>query len=390
VASLRGAQVSRGKFVGELLFFFEQGAPQRGAAEALAATQQAQLERVFQQHLDELERGVVGVLRAHCETLARLRESVAKRKRKLTDVDAYARQLKAAQKRGAPADDIARKEAKLAAARASFEALDSELGSVFWLVAESRQTALNQIVGAFAAAEAAFFVQLRERVAVATAPVAAQFSAAHNPLTALTTLTPKIAEMQARMDAVSDATPALPARPAAASPSSTAGAAAAAVAASPPAPPPRAQPRPPVGAPAVNRDPNPQQDGRQLGSQFASIHQGFTPSGYSARGEPSPLAAAAIAAAAPSPSPSPSPAPVAAAAQGEGEGDGEGDGEGVGEGEEAVGFVVAAYPFEAQSAAELSFAAGDRIRVLSTDDAEWWLGELRGRQGYFPHSYVSR
>jgi hypothetical protein len=52
-------------------------------------------------------------------------------------------------------------------------------------------------------------------------------------------------------------------------------------------------------------------------------------------------------------------------------------------------FVTALYDFSGQSAGDLAFREGDRIRVLkkteSTDD--WWQGELRGLQGPFPANY---
>ncbi|PYH38255.1 BAR and SH3 domain-containing protein [Aspergillus neoniger CBS 115656] len=53
-------------------------------------------------------------------------------------------------------------------------------------------------------------------------------------------------------------------------------------------------------------------------------------------------------------------------------------------------YVTALYDFGGQSAGDLAFREGDRIRVLkkteSTDD--WWEGELRGVKGSFPANYV--
>ncbi|KAI9884102.1 MAG: hypothetical protein M1823_004106 [Watsoniomyces obsoletus] len=52
-------------------------------------------------------------------------------------------------------------------------------------------------------------------------------------------------------------------------------------------------------------------------------------------------------------------------------------------------WVTALYSFEGQTAGDLSFKQGDKIRVMrrteSTDD--WWEGELRGAKGSFPANY---
>jgi hypothetical protein len=54
-------------------------------------------------------------------------------------------------------------------------------------------------------------------------------------------------------------------------------------------------------------------------------------------------------------------------------------------------FVTAMYSFQGQSAGDLSFREGDKIKVLkktaSTDD--WWEGELRGVKGSFPANYCN-
>jgi len=48
----------------------------------------------------------------------------------------------------------------------------------------------------------------------------------------------------------------------------------------------------------------------------------------------------------------------------------------------------ALYDFDAQDAEELGFKAGDTINIIQAVDAEWWQGEVDGRQGIFPVSYV--
>jgi hypothetical protein len=52
-------------------------------------------------------------------------------------------------------------------------------------------------------------------------------------------------------------------------------------------------------------------------------------------------------------------------------------------------WVTALYDFQGQSAGDLSFKEGDRIKVVKAGDSkdDWWTGELRGRKGEFPGNY---
>jgi amphiphysin len=52
-------------------------------------------------------------------------------------------------------------------------------------------------------------------------------------------------------------------------------------------------------------------------------------------------------------------------------------------------FVIALYAFAGQSAGDLSFSEGDRIRVVKRTgtDQDWWVGELGGVKGSFPANY---
>lgn len=49
--------------------------------------------------------------------------------------------------------------------------------------------------------------------------------------------------------------------------------------------------------------------------------------------------------------------------------------------------VSAAYAYEAQNDEELSLEEGDVISLLRIE-GEWYFGELNGKQGYFPSTYV--
>ncbi|OTB07336.1 hypothetical protein M426DRAFT_20044 [Hypoxylon sp. CI-4A] len=52
-------------------------------------------------------------------------------------------------------------------------------------------------------------------------------------------------------------------------------------------------------------------------------------------------------------------------------------------------FVTAQYPFTGQSAGDLSFREGDRIKIVKKTgtDQDWWVGELDGVKGSFPANY---
>ncbi|KAJ4371395.1 hypothetical protein N0V83_004612 [Neocucurbitaria cava] len=54
-------------------------------------------------------------------------------------------------------------------------------------------------------------------------------------------------------------------------------------------------------------------------------------------------------------------------------------------------YVTAAYNFDAWEEGDLSFKAGDEIRVSKWTNTSntWWKGDLRGKQGRFPANYVT-
>jgi hypothetical protein len=51
-------------------------------------------------------------------------------------------------------------------------------------------------------------------------------------------------------------------------------------------------------------------------------------------------------------------------------------------------MVVAHYDFVPQEANELELHRGDIVTVIDKGNTQWWKGELRGRQGLFPATYV--
>ncbi|CAG0922541.1 unnamed protein product [Notodromas monacha] len=53
-------------------------------------------------------------------------------------------------------------------------------------------------------------------------------------------------------------------------------------------------------------------------------------------------------------------------------------------------FVVRAmYDFTPQEVGELEFRRGDLITVIDQTDQNWWTGEIDGRSGFFPATYVT-
>eukprot|EP00842_Homolaphlyctis_polyrhiza_P006385 jgi/Hompol1/6748/HPOL_001192-RA len=52
--------------------------------------------------------------------------------------------------------------------------------------------------------------------------------------------------------------------------------------------------------------------------------------------------------------------------------------------------VRALYDFTATAAGELTFKAGDVIKVTQSKDQDWWDGEFQGQFGAFPAAYVER
>ncbi|CAM9016704.1 unnamed protein product [Wickerhamomyces anomalus] len=57
-------------------------------------------------------------------------------------------------------------------------------------------------------------------------------------------------------------------------------------------------------------------------------------------------------------------------------------------GAKKITYVVALYDYVADGDDELSITAGQKIEVLKGDDGGWTLGEVDGRSGLFPSSYV--
>ncbi|KAM0792921.1 hypothetical protein ACM66B_002680 [Microbotryomycetes sp. NB124-2] len=53
-----------------------------------------------------------------------------------------------------------------------------------------------------------------------------------------------------------------------------------------------------------------------------------------------------------------------------------------------IGTATAMYDFEGQTAEDLPFKEHDKITVLEHITTDWWRGELNGRTGMFPCSYV--
>ncbi len=54
------------------------------------------------------------------------------------------------------------------------------------------------------------------------------------------------------------------------------------------------------------------------------------------------------------------------------------------------GKARAIWAFEALNPDEMDLQVGDVVNLTNDDSADWWIGELRGKVGAFPASYVVR
>jgi len=59
-------------------------------------------------------------------------------------------------------------------------------------------------------------------------------------------------------------------------------------------------------------------------------------------------------------------------------------------GSPAVETATALYDYEAQAEGDLSFITGDVIEIVTrtSNENEWWVGKVKGKQGQFPGNYV--
>ena len=58
---------------------------------------------------------------------------------------------------------------------------------------------------------------------------------------------------------------------------------------------------------------------------------------------------------------------------------------------EVTEYAKAEFDYDAQNDDELSFSAGDIIRVITKDyvDEGWWKGEFKGKVGVFPDNFCT-
>ncbi|KAH8687679.1 BAR domain-containing protein [Tricladium varicosporioides] len=56
----------------------------------------------------------------------------------------------------------------------------------------------------------------------------------------------------------------------------------------------------------------------------------------------------------------------------------------------AAETATALYDYEAQAEGDLSFTTGDTIEIVTrtSNENEWWVGKIKGKQGQFPGNYV--
>merc|ERR1740124_1293915 len=52
--------------------------------------------------------------------------------------------------------------------------------------------------------------------------------------------------------------------------------------------------------------------------------------------------------------------------------------------------VKAVYDYEAQDLDEISLTEGEVLELVKEDESGWWTGRAKGKEGYFPGSYVEK
>ena len=51
-------------------------------------------------------------------------------------------------------------------------------------------------------------------------------------------------------------------------------------------------------------------------------------------------------------------------------------------------FCRAQFDYDAQGDQEISFRAGDLIKLVFEENETWWCGEINGKRGMFPKDFV--
>lgn len=59
----------------------------------------------------------------------------------------------------------------------------------------------------------------------------------------------------------------------------------------------------------------------------------------------------------------------------------------VSSGKSKVTHCIAMHDFEGSATSDLTIKKGETIALINTD-GEWWKGEVHGKTGYFPATYV--
>lgn len=358
-------QMAAGRVAAAVMGFYNQDAPQHREAQAWTSLMYKEHDRLFEQFHATVSGSVHASVAAHVALFPRVRELAEKRKRKLTDVDAYRRQLRhAKEKRRQDPEVVRHKEEKLRAAEGVYARLDRDLTKLCGAYEAYKSTMLNEQLAALAAAQSALFEGVGSQVASQLAPVAEGFASGVDLATSLPAMTAafvRLLDEDSHTENLGAAAEGNLGVPEPVSPLLV----------------------PTAGHHGISGPLARHTERAPFEKPFAQRHQEMAPASDAVSTDRAGTAARGLA--------SESGGSREPAFLGRVKDSMVPPGGDVGVTAlepQPAGFVTAMYDRGEAGEEELDFSYGDVITVVSTDPSGWWYGELNGVRGLFPANYT--